>query len=171
MATMTVAVGLIGTLDRGVVMRRREWLSRRERIADMPRHRAAGAVVAAFLDPAAELLDRGDRRVEDDRGRLRDRVRLDREHARLRAELALDDRLLRGVVEPADMQDRARGLALVGVRAHQRVRAKRRTAPSSSSVFVWASATQWRTCSSRILNASESSAVFTAEIWVRMSMQ
>ena len=43
-ATMAVAVGLIGALDRIVFGRRREWLSRRKRITDMPRHRVAGAV-------------------------------------------------------------------------------------------------------------------------------
>ena len=71
MATVAVAVCLIGALNAGVVMRRREWLSGRERVADVPRHRTAGAVVTALLDPARKLLDRGlrgiERMVEDDR--------------------------------------------------------------------------------------------------------
>src|SRR5207249_2105784 len=61
-----------------------------------------------------------------------------------------------------------------------RVRVKRRTAASSSRLFfdaalespeANASATQCSTWSSRIASARLSRAVFTAAIWVRMSMQ
>src|SRR5262245_33135864 len=61
-----------------------------------------------------------------------------------------------------------------------RLRVKRRTASISSAVFSFASAgspeaiapaTQWLTWSSRISSATDSSAVETAEICVRMSMQ
>src|SRR5262249_57470217 len=60
------------------------------------------------------------------------------------------------------------------------VRENRCTASSSSSVFcaisflspdAKAPATQCLTCWSSSWNASDSSAVLTAEIWVRMSMQ
>ena len=57
-------------------------------------------MVAALLDPARELLDRGRGRVVLDRRRLRDRVRLDLEHAGAAAEHLLDDGLLARVVEP-----------------------------------------------------------------------
>jgi len=84
---------------------------------------------------------------------------------------------------PADVQDeRFRFVCVVDRRAHRshRVRAKRCTASRSSRLFSAASslsadasapATQCCTCSSSTLNASDSSAVLTAAICVRMSMQ
>jgi thioredoxin len=63
---------------------------------------------------------------------------------------------------------------------NHRVRANRCTASSSSVLFAAASSaspdasapeTQWFTWSSRIRNATLSSAVVTAEIWVKTSMQ
>src|SRR5262249_32523393 len=145
-----------------------------------PRNRAAGAVIAAFFDPACELLDRGRGRIESDIGRLCDRVCIDRDYARAVAEHTLDDALLGGVQEVADVQDRARRRSVFDRLDRSVVSANRCTAWRSSSVFSRASAsspqlsapaTQWRTCSSSILNATASSAVFTAAIWVRMSMQ
>jgi hypothetical protein len=82
MAAETVAVCMIGPIGRGVVVSRRKRFGVRERIADVTRHRSAGAVVAALLDPAAQLLDRRRVGVELDRGRLRDRVCVDFEHTR-----------------------------------------------------------------------------------------
>ena len=49
-----VPVRLVGALDRGVVVRGGERLVVRERVADVPGHRAPGAVVAALLDPAPQ---------------------------------------------------------------------------------------------------------------------
>src|SRR6187551_477183 len=72
--------------------------------------------------------------------------------------------------------DCARGQVL----RHYFVREKRWTASSSSRLFSAATsaspdssapATQWFTCSSRILNATVSRAVVAAAICVRMSMQ
>ena len=73
--------GVVGALDGRVVVRPRGRGSA-ERVADVAGHRLAGAVVAALLDPAAQLLDRRLRRVEGDRRGLRDRVGVDRDHAR-----------------------------------------------------------------------------------------
>ena len=89
--------------DRGVVVRSVVGLD--ERVADVAGRRLAGAVVAAVLDPAAQLLDRRRGRVERDRGGLRDGIGLDGEHARPVAEHLLDDRLLGRVVQAADVQD------------------------------------------------------------------
>jgi len=77
-----------------------------ERVADMPRHRAAGAVEAAVFDPLPELGDRGALGVVLHRCRLRDRVRGDRENARPTREHTLDDSLLGGVVEVSDVENR-----------------------------------------------------------------
>src|SRR6187200_503134 len=77
---------------------------------------------------------------------------------------------------PERKDDCARGQVL----RHYFVREKRWTASSSSRLFSAATsaspdssapATQWFTCSSRILNATLSSAVVAAAICVRMSMQ
>ena len=102
---------------------------------------------------------------------------------RYRATVAMGETLRRRSSDCCDL-GRAKCAALCAsagpVAGLQRVLAKRWTASRSSSVFAVASAlspevsapaTQWRTCSSRILRASASSAVFTAAIWVRMSMQ
>ena len=64
------------------------------RVADVTRHRPAGAVVAALLDPAAQLFERGDRVVELDGCRLGDRVRVHPADAGACAEASLDDLLL-----------------------------------------------------------------------------
>ena len=52
--TMAVAVRMLGALEGGMVLGRRERLVFRERIADVARHRATGAVVAALLNPALQ---------------------------------------------------------------------------------------------------------------------
>jgi hypothetical protein len=51
MAAVTVPVGMVGALNSGVVVCRRERLLVGEWIADVGRNRAAGAVVAAVFDP------------------------------------------------------------------------------------------------------------------------
>ena len=79
---------------RGVVVRRPLGAGLDERVADVAGDRLAGAVIAALLDPAAQLLDRRLRGVEGHRRGLRDRVGLDGEHARPVPEHLLDDRLL-----------------------------------------------------------------------------
>src|SRR5207237_7837442 len=88
--------------------------------------------------------------------------------------------------EAEDLADRAARQAVhrraerAAVELAHRVRAKRWTASSNSRLFVAASAsspeasapaTQCCTCSSRILKARLSSAVVTAPICVRTSMQ
>jgi hypothetical protein len=95
----------------------------RERVADVARDRAAGAVVAALLDPRRKRFDRRLLGVELDGGSLRDRVRLDRKHARPRCQHTLDDRFLTRVMEAADMKDGTRRRA--HELRHQRVRVKR----------------------------------------------
>ena len=79
MAAVAVAVRVLGALDGGVVERRCVAALLRQRVADMARNRAAGAVIAALLDPLLQRLDRRCPRVVFDGRRLRDRVRL---HAR-----------------------------------------------------------------------------------------
>ena len=101
-----VAVRLLGTLHPFVVMGGGEWLLVRERVAHVPGHGAAGAVVAAFLDPLLQLLNGRMTGVEDDGRSLRNGVRLDGGHAWTVPEHPLDDRLLGGVVQVADVQDR-----------------------------------------------------------------
>ncbi len=78
----------------------------RKRVANMAGYRSAGAVVAALLDPAGEVLDGRRPGIEGDGGRLRDGVRLDVEDARPVPEHALDDGLLGRVVQTADVQRR-----------------------------------------------------------------
>jgi hypothetical protein len=68
-------------------------------------HRLAGAVIAALLDPTAQLLDRRRGRIEGQRGGLRNRVGVDAQHARPVPEDLLDDCLLRRVVQTPDVQD------------------------------------------------------------------
>jgi hypothetical protein len=46
-----MTVGLVGALHRCVVVRGREWLRLGKRVADVTRNRAAGAVIAALLNP------------------------------------------------------------------------------------------------------------------------
>ena len=101
---VAVTMGVLGPLRRGRVVGLVATLLR-EGVADMPRHRLAGAVIAALLDPLPQPGDGRLLRVEGHRRGLRDRVGVDREHARPVAEDALDDRLLAGVVQPADVQD------------------------------------------------------------------
>ena len=57
MAAVAVAVGVVGALDGGVVVHRRVAALLGERIADVAGNRAAGAVIAALLDPAGERFD------------------------------------------------------------------------------------------------------------------
>ena len=104
MAAVAAAVGLLGAMLGGRVGRRRVGAFDGHRIADVARHRAPGAVVAAVLDPARELLQRSHRGVVGHGGGLRRGVRVDRQHARPAPEDALDDRLLAGVVEAADVE-------------------------------------------------------------------
>jgi hypothetical protein len=75
----------------------------------MAGRRASGAVVAAVVHPRAELLDAGRVGVIDDGRRLGDRVGIRREHTRPATQDLLDDVLLRGVMQPADMQNRGTG--------------------------------------------------------------
>src|SRR5262249_23547112 len=105
MPTVAVPVGIVGPLERAVIMNGCEWFGVGERIANVAWGRAAGAVVAALLDPLLEGRDVRTRWVILDGCRLRDRVRIDREDAGLRAELPLPDGLLGGVLEPAGVQD------------------------------------------------------------------
>jgi hypothetical protein len=108
-------VSRVGALDGRMVVSWRERLGLRARVANVPGSRAASAVVAALLDPMGELLDRRHLWVEFDGCRLRDWVRVNGDHAGPSAEHPLDDALLRGVVEVADVQDRARRRALEGL--------------------------------------------------------
>ena len=107
MTAVPVAVCLVGALRRSMVMRHPVVPRVRfgHRVADVAGYRLAGAVVAALLDPALKVCDRGVRRVEGDRGGLGDGIGLDREHARPTAQDLLDDRLLTGVKRAADVQD------------------------------------------------------------------
>ena len=75
------------------------------RVAHVAGYRPAGAVVAALLDPAGEILDGGRPGIEGDGRRLCDGIRLDVKDARPVPEHAFCDGLLAGVVEPADMED------------------------------------------------------------------
>src|SRR5262245_3460372 len=90
-------------------MRGRERLLLCEWVADVAGHRAAGAVVAALLDPPRQLLDARLTGVEGNRRRLGDRVGLDHEYSGPPTENLLDDRLLARVVEPADVEHDRRG--------------------------------------------------------------
>ncbi len=139
MTAVAVAVGLLGACGGGVIVGRRVMAFVCERVADVTGHRTAGAVEAALLDPLAERFDRRRGRVILDRRRLRDRIGVDGDDAGAVFEHALDDRLLRGVVQATDVEDDG-PVAVRRRRCHQRVRAKRWTASSSSSVFVCASA-------------------------------
>src|SRR5262249_45303753 len=95
----------LGARRGDVIVRRRVTPFLRERIADVTRNRAAGAVETALIHPLLQRLDRRRRRVVLDRRRLRDRVRLDTRDARTIRQHALDHRLLGGVVKAADVQD------------------------------------------------------------------
>ena len=77
MAAVAVAVGVLGTRDRLVVVGGRERLVLCERVADVARDGASGAVVAALLDPATKLCHARLCWVEDDGCGLGDRVRVD----------------------------------------------------------------------------------------------
>jgi hypothetical protein len=79
----------------------------------MAGHGASGAVITALLDPPSQLLDRRFRGVEGDGRSLRYRIRVDRHDARPVPDHPLDDRLLGGVVQVADVQDRGH-LPVVG---------------------------------------------------------
>ena len=70
MAAMALAVGVVGALRRRVIVALGVRLG--QRVADMAGHRAPRAVIAAVLDPSAQLLDRGLPRVERHRRGLRD---------------------------------------------------------------------------------------------------
>ena len=101
-----VPMGVVGALHRGVVVGRVLGAGLGHRVADVAGDRLAGAVIAALLHPSAQVLDRGLRGVEGHRRGLRNRVGVDGEHARPVAQRVLDDRLLGGVVQAADVQDR-----------------------------------------------------------------
>jgi hypothetical protein len=117
MAAVAVSVSVLGALHASVVVRRRVGFLGSDRIAEVAGHRAALAVVTAFHDPASERLDRRGGRVILDSRSLRDRVRLDRQHALLTTERALHDRFLGGVVEAAYMQNRRHATASVSAAA------------------------------------------------------
>jgi hypothetical protein len=74
MPAVAVPVPLIGALGRGVVVCRRVAALLSERVADVARNRAAGAVIAALFDPLLQRLDRRRLGVVLDRRRLRDGV-------------------------------------------------------------------------------------------------
>ena len=106
-AAVPVPIGRVGALHRRVVVDRALGAAGLgHRVADVARDRLAGAVIAALLHPSAQMLDRGLRGVEGHRRGLRNRVGVDGEHARPVAQRVLDDRLLGGVVQAADVQDR-----------------------------------------------------------------
>jgi len=139
-AAVAVTVRLLGSLGGGVVVRGRVATFLGERVAEVAGYGAARAVVAAVLDPPAERFDRRRSGVVLDGGGLSDRVGLDGGDARAPPEDALDDPLLGGVMEAADVDD-GRGPAVVSVPVAHRVLANRCTAASSSSLF-WA-AVSW----------------------------
>jgi len=102
MPAFTMTMSIVGTFRCSMVMGLIvAWLD--EGVADMTRHRLAGAVIAAFLDPTPKAGDGGLLGVERDRRGLRDRVGVDFEHARAVAKDALDDRLLAGVLQLTDV--------------------------------------------------------------------
>src|SRR5512132_647997 len=165
---------MVGALNGGVVVHGCVAALLGEPVADVARNRAAGAVVAALLDPLLQRLDRRRLRVVLNRRRLRDRVCVHAGDARTVCQYPLDDGLLGGVVEIADVQDRRRlatgpVVRAVLVDAHRYlVLVKRSTAARSSSLFAVAvfaspeasaSWTQWVTWSFRISKAMLSSAV------------
>ena len=78
------------------------------RQADVLRHRPAGAVVAALLDPAAELCHVRTSGVVGDVGRLSDRIRLDCQHARPGAKCFLNHRVLAAPVDAPCVEDDGR---------------------------------------------------------------
>ena len=78
-AAVPVPVRRVGALARRVVMRA-VGVRLGQRVADVARRRLAGAVVAALLHPAAQVLDGGRARVERHGRGLRDRVGVDSEH-------------------------------------------------------------------------------------------
>jgi hypothetical protein len=84
MATVPVTIRLLGALCRSMVVRLLAVFVC-ERVADVAGNRTAGAVEAALLDPLPELRDIDACRVVLHRRCLRHRIRLDREHAWLRA--------------------------------------------------------------------------------------
>ena len=75
------------------------------RVADVAGHRLAGAVHSALLDPARSPRPRSGRVIRHGCG-LSDRVCLNGEDTGPRSERMLDHRLLRGVVQAADVQNR-----------------------------------------------------------------
>ena len=83
-AAVTVAVGIVGALHRGVVVHHalmgRGPLG--HRIADVTGDRPAGAMLAALLHPDAQLRDRGPGGLEGHRRGLRDGIGIDGQHAR-----------------------------------------------------------------------------------------
>jgi hypothetical protein len=113
-----VAVSLVGALNGVVIVRGRVAPFLGERIAAVARNRAAGAVIAALLDPALQRLDRGRPWLVLDGRRLCNRVRLDSENAGSSPEHLLDDRLLARIVKAADVQDCRRCPALVRHQVH-----------------------------------------------------
>jgi hypothetical protein len=116
MTAVTLPVGLVGALDGRGVMRPLEPLG--ERVADVSRHRLAGTVISALLNPRSQRPDRCLRRVEAHRRGLRDRISVNCQDAQPVAEHALHHSLLRGVLEAADVQDR-RLTTGCGSRAHE----------------------------------------------------
>jgi hypothetical protein len=89
-------VGVVGAVHRGVVvchpLMGRFVLG--HRVAHVAGHGLSGAVVAALLDPAAQVGNGGLRRVEGDARGLGNGVRVDRQYAWPATERVLDDRLL-----------------------------------------------------------------------------
>ena len=77
-----------------------------ERVADVPGHGLAGAVVPALLNPRPQILYRRLRGVEAHRGGLRDRIGVHGKDAARLPEHLLDNRLFRGVMQAADVQHR-----------------------------------------------------------------
>src|SRR6266540_1128021 len=128
-AAVTMAISVLRTLERSMVMRRCVSTLLGKRVTDVTWNRTAGAVVTAVLDPP---LQRRDRRLPGlvlDGRRLRHWVRLDGANTWPTDQDTLDDRLLRCVVQPADVENGRSGLAVRPFRGHRyRVLANRCTA-------------------------------------------
>jgi hypothetical protein len=96
-----------------------------KRIAQAARDAAARGHEAALLHGALQLGDGRDRRVVGDGRRLRDRVRVDREHTGMATEPRLDDRLLACAVLIAHVQDDRRAVSareIGGAQLHRLMR-------------------------------------------------
>lgn len=103
-SSVTVAMGIRGTIDPLVVVRWSKPLIGPLRVADVPRNGLSRAVVAALLHPSLQGRDGCRTRVERHRRSLRHRVGVHRQHSDLGTELPFDDGLLTRVAQPTCVQ-------------------------------------------------------------------